>query len=29
MSLFIVLNTNEDILKIVGNQTVDGSHWLT
>jgi len=22
------LNTKEDILKNVGNQTVDGSHWL-
>ncbi len=23
-----VLSTKEDILKSVGNQTVDGSHWL-
>ncbi len=27
-SLFLVLNTEEDILKNAGNQTVNGSHWL-
>ncbi len=27
-SFFLLLNTEEDILKNVGNQTVDGSHWL-
>ncbi len=29
VSLFLLLNAKEDILKNVGNQTVDGSHWLT
>jgi len=24
---FLLLNTKEDILKNVGNQTVDGSNW--
>ncbi len=28
MNLFLLLNTKEGILKNVGNQTVDGSHWL-
>ncbi len=28
MSFFLLLNTNEDIFKKVGNQTVDDSHWL-
>ncbi len=28
MSLFLLLNTKEDILKNVGHQTVDGSHDL-
>ncbi len=28
MSLFILLNTKDNILKNVGNQTVDGSQWL-
>jgi len=26
MSFFVLLNTKEDILKTIGNQTVDGSH---
>jgi len=25
---FLLLNTEKDILKNVGNQTVDGSHWI-
>jgi len=29
MSFFVLLNTKEDILKTIGNQTVDGSHWLS
>jgi len=28
MNLFILLNTKEDILKTMGNQTVDCFHWL-
>ncbi len=28
MSFFLLLNTKEDILKHIGNQTVDGSQWL-
>ncbi len=28
MSFFLLLSTKEDILKNVGNQTVDGIHWL-
>jgi len=28
MSFFLLLNTKEDILKNVSNQTVDGPHWL-
>jgi len=28
MNFFLVLNTTEYILKTVGNQTVDGTHWL-
>ncbi len=28
MKFFIQLNTKEDILKNVGNRTVDDSHWL-
>ncbi len=28
MSFFLLLNTKEDILENVGNQTVDGTHWL-
>jgi len=28
MSLFLLLNTKEDILKNVGNKKVDGSHLL-
>ncbi len=28
-SLFLPLNTGEDVLKNVGNQTVDSSDWLT
>ncbi len=28
MSFFILLNTKDDILKNVGNQTVDDCHWL-
>jgi len=28
MSFFLLLNTKEDILKNVGNKTVDCSHWL-
>ncbi len=28
MSLFLLLNTKQDILKNVGNQTIDDSHWL-
>ncbi len=27
MSLFLLLNTKEDVLKNFGKQTVDGSHW--
>ncbi len=27
-SFFLQLSTKEDVLKDVGNQTVDGSHWL-
>ncbi len=27
MSFFLLMNTKEDMLKNVGNQTVDGSHW--
>jgi len=26
MSIFLLINTKEDILKNVGNQTIDGSH---
>ncbi len=29
MSFFILLDTKEDVLKNVGNQTVDGSHCLS
>ncbi len=28
VTFFLLLSTKEDILKNVGNQTVDGSHWL-
>ncbi len=28
MSFFLLLNTKQDILKNVGNQTFAGSHWL-
>ncbi len=28
MIFFLLLNTEEDILKNVGNQTVDGPQWL-
>ncbi len=28
MSFFLLLNTKEDILENVGNQTGDGTHWL-
>ncbi len=28
MSLFVLFNTKEDILKNVGNQIVDGPYWL-
>jgi len=28
MSLPLLLNTKEDILKNMGNQTVHGLHWL-
>ncbi len=28
MSLFFMLNIQEDILKNAGNQTADGPHWL-
>ena len=28
MNFFLLLNTKEDILKNVSNQTVDGPHWL-
>jgi len=27
MNFFLLLNTKEDILKNVGNQTVNGPHW--
>jgi len=27
MSFFLLLNRKEDILKNVGNQTVDDTHW--
>jgi len=28
MNFFLLLNTKEDLLKNVSNQTVDGPHWL-
>ncbi len=29
ISFFLLLNSEEDILKYVGNQTFAGPHWLT
>jgi len=28
MNFFLLLNTKEDILNYMGNQTVSGPHWL-